>query len=131
MDLTAAVQRLTKVDYLDGLGVAVSLRDVSFVHMSKRALRVSLRNARTVPLPESGQERVEAYGRALSQFLRDIEVTPDHVYGYGDCADQPQPSCWDLNRSTVASGISAPETMPFQNRPTFQQTVELTQHLPR
>ena len=79
MDLTAAVQRLTKVDYLDGLGIAVSLRDVSFVHMSKRALRVSLRHARTVPVPESGQERVEAYGQALSQFLRDIEVTPDHV----------------------------------------------------
>jgi hypothetical protein len=49
MDLTATVQRLGKVDYLDGLGVAVGSREVSFVHMSKRALRVSLRYARTVP----------------------------------------------------------------------------------
>jgi Tfp pilus assembly protein PilN len=79
MDLTATVQRLGKIDYLDGLGVAVGTRDVSFVHMSKRALRVSLRYARTVPLPESGPERGQACGQALSQFLHDIEVTPDHV----------------------------------------------------
>ena len=79
MDLTATVQRLGKVDYLDGLGVAVGSREVSFVHMSKRALHVSLRYARTVPLPESGQERMQVYGQALSQFLQEIEVTPDHV----------------------------------------------------
>jgi Tfp pilus assembly protein PilN len=79
MDLTATVQRLTKVDYLDGLGIAADSREVSFVHLTKRALRVSLRHARTVPLPESGQERVTAYGQALALFLQDIEVTPDHV----------------------------------------------------
>jgi Tfp pilus assembly protein PilN len=79
MDLTAIVHRLTKVDYLDGLGVAVGSREVSLVHLTKRALRVSLRHARTVPLPESGRERAEAYEQALHQFLRDIEVTPDRV----------------------------------------------------
>lgn len=79
MDLTAIVHRLTKVDYLDGLGVAVGSREVSLVHLTKRALRVSLRHARTVPLPESGRERAEAYEQALNQFLRDIEVTPDRV----------------------------------------------------
>jgi len=79
MDLTATVQRFRKVDYLDGLGVAVGARAVSFVHMSKRALRVSLRSVRTIPLLEPGQERELAYGQALSQFLQDIEVTPDHV----------------------------------------------------
>jgi len=79
MDLTATVQRLTKVDYLDGLGIAVGSREVSLVHLTKRALRVSLRHARTMPLPESGRERAEAYEQALNQFLRDIEVTPDRV----------------------------------------------------
>ena len=79
MDLTATVQRLTKVDYLDGLGIAVGSREVSLVHLTKRALRVSLRHARTMPLPESGRERAEAYEQALKQFLRDIEVTPDRV----------------------------------------------------
>src|SRR5229473_1803465 len=79
MDLTAIVHRLTKVDYLDGLGIAVGSREVSLVHLTKRALRVSLRHARTMPLPESGRERAEAYEQALKQFLRDIEVTPDRV----------------------------------------------------
>lgn len=79
MDLTSTVQRLTKVDYLDGLGIAIGSREVSLVHISKRVLHVALRHARTLPLPESGRERLEAYERAVSQFLRDIEVTPDHV----------------------------------------------------
>ena len=35
-----------------------------------------------------------------------------------------------MNRFTSASGISLPP-FPFQNRPTFQQVVELTQTLPR
>jgi hypothetical protein len=55
-----------------------------------------------------------------------LAVRPAKVYGYGDCANDPSPRCWDLNRSVVASGVSAPETMPFQNRPTFQQTVSVT-----
>ena len=36
--------------------------------------------------------------------------------------DDPQASCFDLNRSTIASAIDVPP-FPFQNRPTFQQTV--------
>jgi hypothetical protein len=35
-----------------------------------------------------------------------------------------------MNRWTVASAISVPP-FPMQNRPTFQQTVELTKRLPR
>jgi len=72
MDLTSTVQRLTKVDYLDGLGIAIGSREVSLVHLSKRVLYVALRHARTVPLPESGRERLEAYEQAVGQFLRDI-----------------------------------------------------------
>jgi Tfp pilus assembly protein PilN len=79
MDLTTTVQRLTKVDYLDGLGIAIGSREVSLVHVSKRVLRVALRHVRTLPLPESGRERLGACEQAVAQFLRDIEVTPDHV----------------------------------------------------
>ena len=79
MDLTATVQNLAKVDYLDGLGLAVGVREVSFVHLAKRFFRISLLQVRTLPLPESGSERVEALSYALTQFLRDIEVTPDQV----------------------------------------------------
>ncbi|MGH7965185.1 MAG: PilN domain-containing protein [Candidatus Binatia bacterium] len=79
MDVTATVQRLAKIDYLDGLGLAVGAQEVSFVHVAKRFFRISLRHAWTVPLPESGRERMDAFGRALTQFLDSIEVTPDQV----------------------------------------------------
>jgi hypothetical protein len=35
-----------------------------------------------------------------------------------------------MNRWTAASAVTVPP-MPFQNRPTFQQTVEVTKKLPR
>jgi hypothetical protein len=52
------------------------------------------------------------------------------MYGYGACASNPQPSCFDKDEFTDASAISLP-AFPFQNRPTFQQVVELTRTLPR
>ena len=59
-----------------------------------------------------------------------MSVTPKQMYGYGACASNPQPSCFDRNEWTAASAISLPP-FPFQNRPTFQQVVELTRTLPR
>jgi Tfp pilus assembly protein PilN len=79
VDLAATAQRLTRIDYLDGLGVAVGLQEVAFVHVAKRFLRVSLRHARTLPLPVSGNERTDAFNVALTQFLEDIDVTPDQI----------------------------------------------------
>lgn len=79
VDLSTAVRSLAKADYLDGLGLAIGAREVGLVHMAKRFLRVSLRQIRTLPLPEAGRERLEALGAALTQFLRDIAVTPDQV----------------------------------------------------
>jgi acyl-homoserine lactone acylase PvdQ len=56
-------------------------------------------------------------------------VTPQSMYGFGICATNPQPSCYDQDESMEVSAIPiAP--FPFQNRPTFQQVVELTQTLP-
>jgi acyl-homoserine lactone acylase PvdQ len=71
--------------------------------------------------------------RALQRSLgRALKETPAQLYGGGNgaCAADPQPSCFDQNRPTVTSGISLPP-FPFQNRPTFQQVVTLTQRLPR
>ena len=61
-----------------------------------------------------------------------LKVTPQQLYGggNGDCAGNPQPSCFDQNRPAVTGGISLPP-FPFQNRPTFQQVVTPTQQLPR
>jgi acyl-homoserine lactone acylase PvdQ len=65
--------------------------------------------------------------RSLTAALR---VSPRSMYGYANCQNNPQPSCYDQNEWTVVSGITPPP-FPFQNRPTFQQVVELTRTLPR
>jgi acyl-homoserine lactone acylase PvdQ len=68
---------------------------------------------------------------ALQDSLREaLTVTPQQLYGYGDCESNPQPSCFDRNRSTNASGLSI-DPQPFQNRPTFQQAVSITTTAPR
>ena len=65
--------------------------------------------------------------RTLLDALTDSHAK---LYGYGDCQSDPQARCFDQDRFTTASAVGVPN-FPFQNRPTFQQTVELTQHLPR
>ena len=68
--------------------------------------------------------------RALRRSLRQAaEVTPQQEYGFGDCAGDPEPSCWDKDRATHTSGISTPELL-FQNRPTFQQAVSIKRTVP-
>ena len=63
---------------------------------------------------------------ALRASLRDaLSVSRQDVYGAGDCKSNPQSSCFDRNRFTIASAIDLPP-FPLQNRPTFQQVVELT-----
>jgi hypothetical protein len=61
-----------------------------------------------------------------------LKVGPAKLYGGGNgkCAANPQPSCFDQNRPTVTGGITL-QPFPFQNRPTFQQVVTVTQKLPR
>jgi acyl-homoserine lactone acylase PvdQ len=72
--------------------------------------------------------------RALRRSLaRALGVTREQLYGEDEeCASagRVEASCSDETRSTSTSGISIP-AFPFQNRPTFQQTVELTRRLPR
>jgi len=58
-----------------------------------------------------------------------LKVKRSKLYGHGDCADDPEPSCFDQNRSVITSAISVPPA-PFQNRPTFQQTVSVKHNLP-
>jgi hypothetical protein len=68
--------------------------------------------------------------RALRNSLtRALGVSAADLYAFGDCESEPEPDCWDMNRSIVASGISLPPA-PFQNRPTFQQTVSVKKNLP-
>ena len=68
---------------------------------------------------------------ALQSSLKEaLSVTPQQIYGHGACEENPQASCFDMNRFVSASGVSVPP-FPFQNRPTFQQVIELKRKLPR
>ena len=67
----------------------------------------------------------------LQASLREaLGVSRAQLYGRGECSDDPQASCFDATRSTEASAVGIP-AFPFQNRPTFQQTVELKRDVPR
>jgi hypothetical protein len=77
-----------------------------------------------------GGGSLEACRSALQNSLTEaLAVTPGQIYGQGGeanaCANNPQASCFDMNRWTEASAIKIPP-FPFQNRPTFQQAVEIT-----
>jgi acyl-homoserine lactone acylase PvdQ len=65
-----------------------------------------------------------------SSLLKARSVTPTQIYGHGACAENAQASCFDMNRWVSVSAISVPP-FPFQNRPTFQQVIEVTKTLPR
>jgi acyl-homoserine lactone acylase PvdQ len=90
------------------------------------------------PVPQDPYSRVycgrgsaQRCRHALRSSLREaLKVTPQDLYGQGDCSSDPEPSCYDQNRSTIASAIGEPAAFPFQNRPTFQQTVSLTHGVP-
>jgi Tfp pilus assembly protein PilN len=79
VELRATVQRLAKADFLHGLGIAIGLQDVSFVHVAKRFVNVSLLSVKTTPLPETGPERLDELARVVGLFLQDMEVVPDQV----------------------------------------------------
>ncbi len=90
------------------------------------------------PRPRGAYSQIYCGGGSLqtcraslqSSLLEALSVTPQQIYGHGECAENPQASCFDMNRFVSASGVSLPP-FPFQNRPTFQQVVELTKTLPR
>jgi hypothetical protein len=70
---------------------------------------------------------------ALRSSLADaLKVTPEQIYGSPRAcgANPPEPACSDANTWVEASAITIPP-FPYQNRPTFQQVVTLTRHLPR
>jgi acyl-homoserine lactone acylase PvdQ len=78
-----------------------------------------------------GGGSLETCRQALQSTLSEaLAATPQQIYGQGACAENPQASCHDMNRWVNASGVSV-APFPFQNRPTFQQVIELTKTVPR
>jgi acyl-homoserine lactone acylase PvdQ len=66
----------------------------------------------------------------LSSLAAALSVAKAELYGHGDCAKDADAECFDRNRWVTAAAIDVPP-MPFQNRPTFQQTVEIPKAAPR
>jgi hypothetical protein len=77
-----------------------------------------------------GGSKAKCRAALRSSLLAATKVSKADLYGRGPCASDPQASCFDMNRSTEASAVTV-GPFPFQNRPTFQQTVELTTSVPR
>jgi acyl-homoserine lactone acylase PvdQ len=73
--------------------------------------------------------RLRCRAALRSSLAAALTVTPRQTYGRR-CPANPQPACADRNTYTYASAITLPP-FPFQNRPTFQQVVTLSQHLGR
>jgi hypothetical protein len=60
-----------------------------------------------------------------------LRVTSQQLYGsVTGCDKDPEPACADQNTFTEASAITIPP-FPLQNRPTFQQVIQLTRPAPR
>jgi acyl-homoserine lactone acylase PvdQ len=80
-----------------------------------------------------GKDSKQKCRQILQRTLRSaLKVKPARLYGggNGDCAANPQPSCFDQNRPQNTSGVEL-GPFPFQNRPTFQQVITYTQRLGR
>jgi acyl-homoserine lactone acylase PvdQ len=73
--------------------------------------------------------RARCQAALRSSLTAALKVTPKQLYG-GICPTDPQPACSDQNTWAYISAIQLPP-FPYQNRPTFQQVVELKRHLPR
>jgi acyl-homoserine lactone acylase PvdQ len=71
-----------------------------------------------------GGSQAKCRAALRSSLKAALSVTPAQLYAHGACASDPDPACHDANRWNVTSAISLP-AFPFQNRPTFQQTVEV------
>ncbi len=79
MDPTTIIQRLTKIDYLDGLGVAVGSHGIGLAYMTKRLLQVNLKASRTAPFTGSRVDRAGTMTSAARDFIEELGTVPDQV----------------------------------------------------
>jgi hypothetical protein len=105
------LRRLFKIGHERGRYSRAYCGNLPGRHFSNRTLRARCR---------------AALRGSLAQALT---VTPRQTYG-SVCPKDPEPACADRNTWRAVSAISIPP-FPYQNRPTFQQVVALSQHLPR
>ncbi len=82
MTLGELSQRLRRADFLDGLGIYVGTHEVALAHVSKRFFSVSLKRARTFPLPTADRpaERRQAITQAVLAFAGERRVDTRRAY---------------------------------------------------
>ena len=82
MTLGELSQRLRRADFLDGLGIYVGAHEVALAHVSKRFFNVSLKQARTFPLPAADRpaERRQALTQAVLAFAGERRVDTRRTY---------------------------------------------------
>lgn len=76
MNLSELSQRLSRADFLDGLGVYVGPTEAALVHLSKRFFQVRVREHAVVPLPgpDRAAERPQALAQAVAEFAQQHKV---------------------------------------------------------
>ncbi len=82
MTLGEFSRRLSRVDFLDGLGIYVGAHEVALAHVVKKFFNVALRHARTFPLPPTSRpaERRQALTQAVLTFAREYGVDTRRAY---------------------------------------------------
>ena len=82
MTLGELSQRLRRADFLDGLGIYVGTHEVALAHVSKHFFNVTLRRARTFPLPPADRaaERRQALTLAVLAFVGERGVDTRRAY---------------------------------------------------
>ena len=77
-----ALRRITRLDFIDGLGVAIGRESVAFARLGKRLATVSLQEHRVVGLPglEDPAARRLALVEAVRSFLEDNKIQTDRLF---------------------------------------------------
>jgi len=75
-----SLARLTRLDFLDGMGVALAADEVTFVHLRKRLTYITLVAHRTFPLEGVGEQRRAALSLAARKFIAETQTPTDHVF---------------------------------------------------
>lgn len=76
------LRRVTRLDFVDGLGIALGRRSVALVLLSKRFASVAVQAHRVMPLPppEEAAARRVALASAVREFREEFEVSTDRVF---------------------------------------------------
>jgi acyl-homoserine lactone acylase PvdQ len=79
-----------------------------------------------------GKGSFEACQQALqNSLLEALSVTPEQLYGHGECKEDPQASCFDMNRFISVSGVSLPPPRIAAPRPRAELGRVISERRPR